>query len=185
MSARLSHIAFIPLSLAVGLLAACAATEPTSPNTQAAAQAATDAPVTVQFVDPAGFAEVRATPRQGDSQAKAWMDTLDRHLEQRAPRYLPPDTHLLVQFTDVKLAGDYEPWRRPGLDNVRIVRDIYPPRIDVNYLLTDSKGQILKQGSSKLRDPAFLMHVRSYPSDPLGYEKDMLDDWLRKEFAAG
>ncbi|SHH82052.1 DUF3016 domain-containing protein [Pollutimonas bauzanensis] len=183
MTACSSRIAFVLLLLATGLLAACAMpAAQTPPATQAPAQSTAGAPVTVQFVNPSGLAEVRNNPQQGDSYNKAWMDALSRHLEQRAPRYLAPDTHLLVQFTEIKLAGDYEPWRRAALDNVRIVRDIYPPRIDLNYQLTGSKGQTLKQGSSKLRDPAFLMQVRGYPSDPLRYEKSMLDDWLQQEF---
>lgn len=70
------------------------------------------------------------------------------HLERRAPRYLPPHTRLLIRFTDIKLAGEYEPWRRPGLNDVRIVRDIYPPRLDLDCQLSDEHG-------ATLRDPSF------------------------------
>lgn len=169
--------------LAMSLLAAC--TTPHTPGTPAAhsaAQNATLASVNVEFDNPSEFTEVRSHPQQRERDNQVWMDSLREHLERNAPSHLPPRSHLLVRFTDVKLAGDYEPWRRPTWSDVRIVRDIYPPRLDLSYQLTDSQGQMLKQGISTLRDPAFLMRTRTYPEDPVGYEKRMLDDWLRREF---
>ncbi|MGB6104381.1 MAG: DUF3016 domain-containing protein, partial [Pusillimonas sp.] len=152
------------------------------PVAGAASPSSAQAPVTVQFIDPAQFAEIRDHSWESDKQNQAWMDDLRKHLERHAAHYLPPDTHLLVRFTDIKLAGDYEPWRRAAMNDVRVVRDIYPPRIDLSYQLTSSTGATIKQGSSQLRNPAFMMQARRYSGDPLGYEKSMLDDWLRTEF---
>ncbi|TFL11268.1 DUF3016 domain-containing protein [Pusillimonas caeni] len=45
--------------------------------------------------------------------------------------------------------------RRSGLNDVRIVRDIYPPRLDLDYQLSDEHGATLREGSATLRDPSF------------------------------
>jgi len=168
--------------LAAALLAGCATLFPSSRLPE---QAAPDARVTVQYVQPRQFSEWRDHPREGDGYHQNWMNGLQRHVEARASRYLAPGAHLLVQFTDVALAGAYEPWRGAAMNNVRIVRDVYPPRIDLAFRLTGADGKVLRQGRRELRDPAFLMRSRSYPGDALGYEKAMLDDWLSDEFGAG
>ncbi len=88
-----------------------------------------------------------------------------------------------MTFEDIKLAGDYEPWHSPQAQDIRYMKDIYPPRATLNYKLTDASGRTIKEGSSKLLDMAFM--ERSTPAtetDPLRFDKRMLDDWLRKEF---
>ena len=41
---------------------------------------------------------------------------------------VPEGDKLTITFTDIDLAGDFEPWRGPQWDEVRIVKAIYPPR---------------------------------------------------------
>jgi hypothetical protein len=44
---------------------------------------------------------------------------------------------------------------------------------------------VLKQGERKLLDGAFQMRItRAFDTDSLRYEKEMLNDWLQKEFPA-
>jgi hypothetical protein len=88
---------------------------------------------------------------------------------------------LVVSITEVDMAGNFEPLRT-RLAEVRIVRDVYPPRIDLIFKWTDSGGAILKQGERKLRDLAFMTGANLYRGDPLRYEKALLDDWLDREF---
>jgi len=65
---------------------------------------------------------------------------------------------------------------------VRIVRDIYPPRIDLTFRLLAADGSTLTSGKRELRDLGFLSRTNMYSNDPLRYEKTLLDDWVRKEF---
>jgi hypothetical protein len=68
------------------------------------------------------------------------------------------------------------------MDDVRFLRDIYPPRITLQFTLTDANGQVIDQGERRLSDTGYLFNS-SLPSntDPLRYEKRLLDDWLRRE----
>ena len=80
------------------------------------------------------------------------------------------------------MAGEFEPWR-PPLRDARIVKDIYPPRIDLSFRLAADDGKVIKEGARELRDPAFLAGASRYPDDPLRYEKALVDRWLEQELA--
>ena len=95
---------------------------------------------------------------------------------------MPAGWTLEVRVTDVDLAGEIEPWRGPQFDRVRIMREVYPPRIDLEFRLADAKGAVFKQGSRVLRDPLYLTRAALGDSDRLRYEKQLLGDWLRQEF---
>jgi hypothetical protein len=81
------------------------------------------------------------------------------------------------------MAGDFEPWRGPRFDDIRIVKDIYPPRMNLAFRLTDAEGTVVKEGKRELRDLSFLMKITmSFRDDPVRHEKALVDDWLRAEF---
>lgn len=139
--------------------------------------------VQVQWSDPAQFTELRNSTNRWEAERGDWVTTLAEHLQKSATRQLPPGQKLDVTITDIKRAGDFEPWHRANLDDVRFMRDIYPPRISLQFTLSDANGQVLDQGERKLSDTAYLMNsglLRSN-TDPLRYEKRLLDDWLRRE----
>ena len=141
-----------------------------------------EGPVQVQWTDPAQFTELRYSRNRWDAQRGDWVEDLAEHLRKQASKQLPEGQKLEVTITDIKRAGDYEPWHGPRLDDVRIMRDIYPPRISLQFTLTDANGQIIDQGERKLSDTGYLLNS-SLPSntDPLRYEKRMLSDWVRRE----
>lgn len=147
-----------------------------------APQPASDARVQVIWTNPAAFSESKQNYGTGRQSPDEWLGDLARHLTYRAERMLPEDRHLAVTFTNVRRAGTYEPWRGPRWDDVRVIKNIYPPRIDLTFTLTDANGGIVKGGERKLRDPAFLQRGTLNRTDPLRFEKRMLDDWLRDEF---
>lgn len=147
-----------------------------------AAIAAEDARVSVDWTDPAQFTELKHYRSVRDFRPADWLDPLAQYLRTRAERVLPAGERLEVTFTDVQRAGSYEPWHGPRLDDVRIVRDIYPPRIDLRFRLLDGSGAVLREGERTLRDSAFLMRDGAHETDSLRFEKRLLDQWLRKEF---
>lgn len=142
----------------------------------------TEGSVQVQWTDPAQFTELRQSRNRWEAQRGDWVVDLAEHLRKQASKHLPEGQTLDVTITDIKRAGDYEPWRGPQLDDVRFMRDIYPPRIALQFTLSDASGQVIDQGERTLRDTGYLLNS-SMPSntDPLRYEKRMLDDWLRRD----
>jgi hypothetical protein len=137
----------------------------------------------VVFVAPEKFTDARDSYTGTDSGRDAVLDQIRDYVMEEANRFIPAGDRLYVSITDIDLAGDFEPWRGPRWDDVRIVKDIYPPRIDLSYRLTDANGQVVKEGKRELRDLAFLMKITTtFRDDPLRHEKTLLDDWFRDEF---
>lgn len=137
----------------------------------------------VVFVDPDKFTDARDSYTGTDAGRDAILDQLRDYMMSEAKRYIPDGDKLSISVSDVDLAGDFEPWRGPQWDDVRVVKDIYPPRIKLSFQLTDSTGKVIKEGTRDLRDLAFMMKITmSFRDDPLRHEKQLLDDWFGDEF---
>jgi hypothetical protein len=149
-----------------------------------AAQAAAPPVVraSVEFFEPKNFTDVKDS-YTGDFERTTYLDSIREHVLEQS-RYYVPDGHMLaVTFTDIDMAGDFEPWRGPRFDDIRIVKDIYPPRIVLAFRLTDAEGNVVKEGKRELRDLAFMMKIpMTFRDDPVRHEKALIDDWLRSEF---
>ena len=163
----------VPLYVAALVAMACPVASRAAPPAQR---------VEVTFFEPEKFTDVRDSS-SGDFARTTYLDQLKEHLVERGKYYVPEGYSLSVTFTDIDMAGDFEPWRGPRFDEIRIVKDIYPPRIALSFRLTDAEGNVVKQGKRELRDLAFLMKITmSFRDDTMRHEKALLDDWLRDEF---
>lgn len=136
----------------------------------------------VNFFEPRKFTDVKDSS-MGDYERTTYLDQIRDHLLEQA-KYFVPDGHTLsVTFTDIDMAGDFEPWRGPRFDDIRIVKDIYPPRLVLAFQLKDADGKVVKEGKRELRDLAFMMKITmAFRDDPVRHEKGLIDDWLRSEF---
>jgi hypothetical protein len=136
--------------------------------------------VHVRYKDPQHFTEAKRSSGMHLVDADAYLKPLKEYIAQRASRILAPGQRLDIEVTDVDRAGEYEPWLGPRFDDVRIIKDMYPPRIDLDFTLYGADGKVLREGSRKLRDLAFLSHSMANDRDSLQYEKSLIDLWLRK-----
>jgi len=133
----------------------------------------------VEFVNPESFTD--AGRKYQGQEREDNLERLRRHIVDQAARRLPADETLSVWVTDVDIAGYYDP-RQTFTGEVRIVKDIYPPRIKLRFQLASAEGTVLKEGERRLSDPNFLTRASRYTTDGLGFEKTMLDSWFREEF---
>ena len=136
----------------------------------------------VNFFEPEKFTDVKDSSMSTDFRRTTYLDQIRDHVLEQAKYFVPAGYHLTVTFTDIDMAGDFEPWRGPQFDDIRIIKDIYPPRLVLTFRLTDAQGNVVKEGKRDLRDTAFQMRITTSNQDSLRYEKAMLDDWLRSEF---
>lgn len=139
-----------------------------------AAGAGASAAVTVTYVNTEKMTDV---PRYvGDRETMEWM--FREHLEKLA-KDLPAGQDLKVEFIDIDLAGDVFP--RVPIQDVRIMRGRADwPRIHLRYSL-EQDGQVLRSGDEKLANPNYQMAVNMYKTDMYGYERQMLEEWFRKD----
>lgn len=143
-----------------------------------------EGPVTVSWTDPAEFTEILHSRNRFDARRGDWVRDIARHLAKRAATPLAPGERLEVEITDIKRAGEFE-FAAGRSDHVRVVRDIYPPRIHLRYTRHDATGQVVDSGERELRDLGFLQRTVGAVSmsDPLRHEKRLIDDWIRRDLA--
>ncbi|MDV3509504.1 DUF3016 domain-containing protein [Stenotrophomonas sp. C4297] len=144
-----------------------------------------DGPVSVKWEDPAKFTEIRQSTNRFEAERGDWVQQLARYLQTTAAKPLQPGQTLDVTLVDIKRAGDYEPWHGPRGRDIRIMRDIYPPRISLQYTLKDASGRIVSEGDARLSDTGYLHNLGlKSDSDPLRYEKRLIDDWVKRQLAS-
>lgn len=184
---RIHHRLFLPLAASLMLaLAGCAATGQTGMLAADAPRALPESgPVSVTWNDPATFTEFRQSNNRWAASEGNWVQDLAQYMRKRAQQQLAPGARLELTIVDIERAGRYEPWNRPDMQNVRIIRDMYPPRMTVSFRLHDPTGAVVDEGERKLSDQAFLLNASPINmTDPLRYEKRMVDAWLRRELGS-
>jgi len=140
--------------------------------------------VSVNWAPKDTLTEVKQNPTyRGLLRPEDWMKQLGAFIRDRANAQLPLGQQLEVTIDDIKLAGDFEPWHGPNAQDIRFMKDIYPPRIDLHYRLIGADGKTLRENQAKLRDLSYLRNnVMPTDTDPLRYDKRMIDTWIKSEF---
>jgi hypothetical protein len=175
------------------LLSACAMTIALAACAGAHALRVTDAslpralpgagPVDVHWIDPAQFTELRYSFNRHEAARGDWVVQLAEYIRDRAAQQLPPGERLDVEILDIERAGEYEYFFGPATD-IRVMRDIYPPRMRLHVRRTGADGRVIEEGERRISDIAYLTGPQPLSNtDPLRYEKRMIDRWVRRELA--
>ncbi|NZA25616.1 DUF3016 domain-containing protein [Luteimonas sp. SJ-92] len=173
-------------ALLIGLLCATAAdarvrnvTDPEAPRALP-----DEGRVGVAWTDPAQFTEIRHSNNRWEARRGDWVRQLAEHLRDGTETRLPPGERLEITITDIRRAGNYEPWNGVQMDRVRVMREIYWPRISLEFRRLDAAGAVIEEGERQLSDTGYLYGASATRrTDPLRYEKSLLDRWMRSEFA--
>jgi hypothetical protein len=137
--------------------------------------------LTVNFPGWEKYTDIKDAFSATDKGELAILDNLHRALESDAGYLVPDGDHLTMTFSDIDLAGDFEPNRGPNWEDVRIVKDIYPPRFVFTYSLTDATGRVLKSGKENMADLDFTQRLSLDTSDALHYDKAFLREWMESK----
>ena len=153
------------------LLVGCAAAAPVDESVSR---------LSVTFIEPEKFTDVRRA--ELDPTSAGILGELQKFIIATGGRYVPENMKLNIRITNVDLAGDFELFRGPQADQVRIAKGLYPPHIVLEFEVVDSAAKVVKSGKRDLTDIDY-QRRSIYPADDyLRYEKDILRDWLRAEF---
>jgi hypothetical protein len=157
----LSRLSLARLSLAALLLAGTAG--------------AACAQVSVSYVKPEEFVDVPRGELERERVLKeftSYFSTLDKKL--------PAGQQLKIEVLDIDLAGRLWP-RRSGGDDIRVMNGGADwPHMKLRYTL-EQNGTVLRSGDGELSNMMYQQRFTRYSdSDPLRYEKQMIDDWFDK-----
>ena len=176
---RARHVSIAALLLA---LSACATgprtvTDPARPHAVGEGTA-----IHVRWGDPLQFSDLRYSQNRRLSAEGDWVVELADYMQEKLARAVPAGDRVDVEILDIQRAGQYE-WLNSRTDDVRVLRDVYPPRMTLQFKHTGADGSVRGEGERKLADLAYLQSPPPFPSsDPLRYDKRLIDTWIRREF---
>ncbi len=161
------------LLIAAALFAGGCQITPQNPNP------ASPTDVTVNFKDSDKYTDVRETMNGSTSQF--YLDELAKYLKDETARRMTAGQKLSVTFTEIDLAGDILPG---SINDIRMLEDIYPPRMNLHFQLLDSNGAVIKEGDRHLIDLGYLQTGAPLigQNEPIRYDKALLSNWVSREF---
>ncbi|MGS0682552.1 DUF3016 domain-containing protein [Shewanella sp. 125m-7] len=138
-----------------------------------------DSVVKVEWQDPNSFRDIKSSGEIQSRFEKRTFEQLTKSLNKEAVKVLKPEQKLEMLVTDLDLAGDVRPTFGATTHDLRVVKNIYPPRITFSYkILQDDK--VIMAGDEKLTDMNFMYSVNARNDKPYRYENTMLASWLKK-----
>ena len=132
----------------------------------------------VVFDHPEKFTDIKDQMSPTDKGQQAILDKFNDYLVSESKRFIPTGCKLTITFTNINLAGTFEPWRGANWDQIRIVKPIYPPNFKFTWSVANAAGKVIKQGREDITDTAFDSRLTTNLDDPLRFEKDILKDWM-------
>ncbi len=134
--------------------------------------------VKVAWQEPEHFTDIRPSHESRGGFQERVIKEFDQMFANLASR-LPDGYRWNVTVTDLDLAGDIRPWFGRTLEEIRLVKDPYWPRMAFTYELLDSQGKTVASGKEDIADMNFLMHASTTTGrSSFPYEEHMLEDWF-------
>ncbi|TVL50602.1 hypothetical protein AYI98_08055 [Shewanella algae] len=135
--------------------------------------------VKIEWQSPKDFRDIKSASELQSRYEKRLFETLTKALDKDVSSSLKDNQKLELTVTDVDLAGDVRPTFGATANDIRVVKNVYPPKISFSYRLLEG-DQVVVAGDEKLTDMQFLDHVDRINSDSFRYEERMLKDWFQK-----
>lgn len=141
-----------------------------------AVPSASFAGVEVRFVNPERYTDPGSLSESYD----VILNEFRTYLQRLGARFLAPGQDLTIEVLHVTLAGRHE---RGNFSDVRVMREATPPSFRLRYVLRE-KGKAARSGEDHLTDLSYLRNsAPRFSGRRHAHEKDLLDDWFRRNFA--
>lgn len=141
-----------------------------------------DGVVKIVWQSPKDYRDIKSSGELQSRYEKRLFETLIENINKEAAKILKPNQKLEMTITDVDLAGDMRPTFGATANDLRIIKDIYPPRMTFSYQVLEN-DKVIIAGDEKLSDMGFMGGIQSLNDKPFMYETKMLTEWLKKTIA--
>ncbi|QQX82637.1 DUF3016 domain-containing protein [Shewanella sp. KX20019] len=134
--------------------------------------------VKVEWQEPKSFRDVESGSEIQSRFEKRTFEELTKNLNKEAAKILKPNQKLEMVVTDLDLAGDVRPTFGATVNDLRVVKDLYPPRITFSYRVIEG-DRVIIAGNEKLTDLNFMNSIHKNSTRPNRYENALLTSWLK------
>ncbi|WOH37004.1 DUF3016 domain-containing protein [Thalassotalea fonticola] len=136
----------------------------------------------VEWIKPEKFTDIKPANESRSHLQKRIFKELEQHFSELAEK-LPDGQMLKVSVTNLDLAGDVRYMVGPNNATIRVVEDLYFPKMKFDYQLIASDQSVISTAKADIKDMSFNTGVRSsFSSESFHYEKTMIDDWFYQTF---
>jgi hypothetical protein len=135
----------------------------------------------VNWQQPEKFTDIRSgnETREG-FQARVFKDFGQMFAD--LAKKLPDGYQLDITVTDLDLAGDVNGMHAMRARDIRIIKELYWPRMSFSYTLKDASNALVASGKEELKDMNFMSRVGIQTGNSsFNYEETMLRDWFNKQ----
>jgi len=137
--------------------------------------------VRLTWQEPEKYTDIRSTSETRDAFQARVIKDLSAVFSDLAGK-LPDGVTWIVTITDLDLAGEIRPMLRRSTSDIRLVKDIYWPRMSIRYSLLDAKGQLITEGKEDIKDMNFMFgSAIGSGNSSFQYEERMLRDWFKRQ----
>ncbi|WP_434931137.1 DUF3016 domain-containing protein [Shewanella sp. HL-SH5] len=138
--------------------------------------------VKVEWLEPDNYNDIKASNELQSRFENRFFETITKNINKQAEKTLKPNQKLEMQVSNVDLAGDMRPTFGATTGDLRVVKELYPPKMTFTYqILEDNK--VIISGDEKLTDMSFLSRISRINERPFSAETTMLNDWLKRTVA--
>ncbi|MCU8070886.1 DUF3016 domain-containing protein [Shewanella sp. SM32] len=141
-----------------------------------------DGVVKIVWQSPKDYRDIKSSGELQSRYEKRLFETLTENINKEAAKILKQNQKLEMTITDVDLAGDMRPTFGATANDLRIIKDIYPPRMTFSYQVMEN-DKVIIAGDEKLSNMGFMDGIQSLNDKPFMYETKMLTEWLKKTIA--
>ncbi len=124
--------------------------------------------------------------KSGNQGQKSMLKSIDKSFSKEFTELaakLPAGYQLLATVTDLDLAGEVDPIPSRTMDQIRVLKDLYFPKMTFDYQVLNAGGVVVLEGKAvTLKDMQYLSGLPSTrSSDSYYYERKMLRDWFMRD----
>jgi hypothetical protein len=136
----------------------------------------------VTWQNPEKYTDIRSGNQSQKSMLKSIDKSFGKEFTELASK-LPAGYQLLVTVTDLDLAGEVDPIPTRMMDQIRVLKDPYFPRITFDYQILSAGGvSVMEAKAFTLKDMQYLSGISSsQSSDSYYYERKMIREWFTKD----
>ena len=141
-----------------------------------------DGVVSITWQSPDKYSDIESTGERQSRFEQRAFDSITENLAKLADKVLTHGEQLQLTVTNLDLAGDVRPTFGASANDIRVLKDIYPPKITFSYRV--NKGQeVILSGDEELRDLNYLGGIQPRRQESFMYENQMLKQWFNKTIA--
>ena len=135
----------------------------------------------VTWLEPEKYSDIRPGNETRDNFKERIFKEFDSMFSSIAKK-LPEGYQMDVTVTDLDLAGEINGmYSKFGWD-IRVIKELYWPRMSFSYVLKNEKNEIIGSAKEELKDMNFMTSIGMHRSrSSFDFEEKMLNDWFKAQ----